>query len=281
MYPVTMMCRLLGVSTGGFYAWDGRPPSARAIADAALLEWIRDIHLASGGTYGAPRIHAELAANGCFVGRKRVARLMRADGLVGVTRRRKRHTTVRNEDARPAPDLVDREFTADAPDQVWVADITEILVAFGRLYLAVIVDVFSRRVVGWSMAGHMKADLVEAALEMAVRQRRPKKVIHHSDQGSQYTSRNFARRCRTAGVVRSTGSVGDCYDNAMCESFFATLKCELIARRRFSSASEARSAIFEFIEGWYNPRRRHSAIAYMSPVAYEQAAGRCQSPAPQ
>lgn len=280
MYPVTMMCRLLGVSTSGFYAWDSRQPSARAIADAVLLDQIQDIHRASGGTYGSPRIHAELVAGGCAVGRRRVARLMRVNGLVGITRRRKRHTTVRDEDARPAPDLVDRKFTADARDRLWVADITEILLASGRLYLAVIIDVFSRRVVGWSMSGNMKTDLVADALEMAVRQRQPKKVIHHSDQGSQYTSRSFGRRCRTAGVVRSTGSVGDCYDNAMCESFFATLECELLARRRFSTATEARSAVFEFIEGWYNPKRRHSAIAYMSPVAYEQAAGRCQLPVP-
>ena len=204
------------------------------------------------------------------MGRKRVARLMRAAGLAGVSRRKGVRTTQRQEDARPAPDLVDRNFTAEAPDRLWVADLTYIPTWSGFLYLAVVLDAFSRRVVGWAMASHLRTSLVLAALDMALWQRRPNGVIHHSDQGSQYTSIAFGQRCRQAGVRPSMGSVGDCYDNALCESFFATLECELIDRRRFHSQAEARMAVFEFIEGWYNSRRRHSAIGYLSPVHYER-----------
>jgi putative transposase len=270
MYPITTMCRLLGVSASGYYAWQDRPPSARSAADAVLLEHIREAHAQSYGTYGAPRIHAELAAKGIRVGRKRIARLMRAAGLAGVSRRKGPRTTRRREGARPAPDLVERNFTAEQPDQLWVADITYIPTWAGFLYLAVVLDAFSRRVVGWAMATHLHTQIVLDALEMALRQRRPQDVIHHSDQGSQYTSIAFGSRCRLAGVRPSMGSVGDCYDNALCESFFATLECELIDRRRFPSQSEARMDVFEFIEGWYNPRRRHSSIGYLSPINYER-----------
>ena len=169
----------------------------------------------------------------------------------------------------PAPDLVDRNFTADRPNQLWVADITYIPTAAGFLYLAVVLDAFSRRIVGWAMETHLRTELVLAALEMAIGQRKPSNVIHHSDQGSQYTSLAFGGRCREAGVLPSMGSVGDAYDNAMCESFFATLECELLARRRFTSQAEARMAVFSYIEGWYNPARRHSGIRYLSPIAYE------------
>ena len=331
-YPVATMCRLLGVSASGYYAWQGRAPSARAESDGAMLDRIRDIHRTSRGTYGAPRIHAELVAQGHAVGRKRIARLMRRAGLRGISRRKGTRTTVRDARARAVPDLVERDFTADAPDRLWGADITYIPTWAGFLYLAVVLDTFSRRVVGWSMANHLRTRLVLDALDMALWQRRPDGVIHHSDQGSQYTSLAFGKRCRDAGVrpstgsvgdcydnamcesffatlecellerrrfrshaearmavfefiegwynrrqardagVRpSTGSVGDCYDNAMCESFFATLECELLERRRFRSHAEARMAVFEFIEGWYNPRRRHSAIGYLSPVNYERS----------
>ncbi len=270
MYPNATMCRLLGVSASGYYAWQDRPPSARSAADAVLLEHIREAHAQSCGTYGAPRIHAELAAKGIRVGRKRVARLMRAAGLAGVSRRKGPRTTRRREGARPAPDLVERNFTAERPDQLWVADITYVPTWAGFLYLAVVLDAFSRRVVGWAMATHLHTQLVLDALEMALRQRRPQGVIHHSDQGSQYTSIAFGSRCRRAGVRPSMGSVGDCYDNALCESFFATLECELIDRRRFPSQSQARMAVFEFIEGWYNSRRRHSSIGYLSPINYER-----------
>ena len=236
-----------------------------------MLDRIRDIHRTSRGTYGAPRIHAELVAQGHAVGRKRIARLMRRAGLRGISRRKGTRTTVRDARARAVPDLVERDFTADAPDRLWVADITYIPTWAGFLYLAVVLDAFSRRVVGWSMANHLRTQLVLDALDMALWQRRPDGVIHHSDQGSQYTSLAFGKRCRDAGVRPSTGSVGDCYDNAMCESFFATLECELLERRRFRSHAEARMAVFEFIEGWYNPRRRHSAIGYLSPVNYERS----------
>ncbi len=198
---------------------------------------------------------------------------MREAGLVGASRRRGGITTTRRgQDARPAPDLVDRNFVASAPNQLWVADITFVPTASGFLYLAVVLDAWSRKIVGWAMANHLRAELVVDALEMAVGQRRPKDVIHHSDQGSQYTSLAFGKRCKEAGVRPSMGSVGDAYDNAMCESFFATLECELLDRRRFASQAEASMACFSFIEGWYNPVRLHSALGYRSPMAYEATA---------
>jgi putative transposase len=216
-----------------------------------------------------PRIHAELVEDGEHVGRKRVARLMRAAGLEGVSRRKRTRTTVRGEELRPAPDLVERDFTADGPDQLWVADITYIPTWSGFLYLAVVLDVWSRRVVGWSMRKHLKTELVLEALNMAIWQRRPERVVHHSDQGTQYTSIAFGIRCRKAGIQISMGSVGDCFDNALAESFFATLECELIDRTSFRTRTEARLAVFDFIEGFYNPRRRHSGLGYDSPATYE------------
>ena len=268
-FPVVAMCRVLGASPSGYYAWLARLPSAREQEDAVLKERIRDFHEASRKTYGSPRIHVDLAEEGRHVGRKRVARLMREAGLRGVCRRRRVRTTVRSEDGRVAEDLVDRDFTAEGPDELWVSDITYVPTASGFLFLAVVMDAWSRRVVGWAMATHLRTQLVLDALEMALCQRRPNQVVHHSDQGSQYTSLAFGQRCRQAGVRPSMGSVGDCYDNAMCESFFATLECELIDRSRFRTQAEARMAIFEFIEGLYNPRRRHSRLDYISPVQYE------------
>jgi putative transposase len=271
MFPIAAMARVLGVSEAGYHAWRRRAPSARAVADAKLLQQIRTTYVASRDTYGAPRVHAELRARGERVGRKRVARLMRRAGLAGVSRRRGPIvTTRRDERARPAPDLVDRDFAAAAPNRLWVADITFVPTAAGFLYLAVVLDAFSRRVVGWAMENHLRAELVLRALDMAVAQRMPAGVVHHSDQGSQYTSLAFGKRCAEAGVRPSMGSVGDAFDNAMAESFFATLECELLARRRFASQAEARMAVFCFIEGWYNPSRRHSALGYLSPVAYEE-----------
>jgi putative transposase len=190
--------------------------------------------------------------------------------LEGVTRRRHRKTTKRDVEAESAPDLVEREFTSDAPDKLWVADITYIPTRAGFLYLAVVVDAFSRRVIGWAMAGNLRKELVLEALEMAIEQRHPQGVIHHSDHGTQYTSIAFGKRCKKAGVRPSMGTVGDCYDNAMCESFFATLESELLDRRKFDSRAQARLAVFEFIEGWYNPHRRHSSIGYESPMSYER-----------
>ncbi|MGH9892419.1 MAG: IS3 family transposase [bacterium] len=269
-YPVSTLCRVLEVSASGYYAWEKRGPSARALSDAALLAKIREIHSRSRETYGTPRIHAELEAEGIRVSRKRVGRLMREAGLKGAHRRRAPRTTIRNPEARPAPDLVQREFRAEGPNRLWVADITYVPTWEGFLYLAVVLDAFSRRVVGWSMACHLRTVLVLDALDMALLRRRPFEVIHHSDQGSQYTSYAFGKRCDEAGVRPSMGSVGDCYDNAMCESFFATLECELIDRRTFRTRAEARMAIFEFIEGWYNPSRRHSGLGYCSPLEYER-----------
>jgi putative transposase len=263
------MCELLGVSSSGYYAWVKRQPSRRAVSDAALIREIRAAHAASRGTYGAPRIHAELAAKGIHVGRKRIARLMSQAGVAGVSRRRFVTTTVKG-DSRQAPDLVERNFTAQAPDLLWVADITYIPTWSGFLYLAVVLDAFSRRIVGWSMATTLATQLVLDALNMALAMRRPRSVIHHSDQGSQYTSIEFGHRCRDAGVRPSVGSVGDVYDNAMCESFFATLECELLDRHRFKTQAEARSEVFAFIEGFYNLRRRHSSIGYLSPIDYER-----------
>jgi putative transposase len=268
-YPIATMCRLLGVSSSGYHAWVKRRPSRRSETDAALLAEIRVAHEASRGTYGAPRVHAELAVKGRHIGRKRVARLMTQAGLAGVSRRSFVVTTVRG-DGRQAPDLVKRDFSAAAPNLLWVADITYIPTWAGFLYLAVVLDAYSRRIVGWSMATTLAKQLVLDALNMALATRRPRGVIHHSDQGSQYTSIEFGQRCRKAGVRPSMGSVGDAYDNAMCESFFATLECELLARSRFNTQAEARSAVFQFIEGFYNPRRRHSSIGYLSPIDYER-----------
>jgi putative transposase len=268
-YPIATMCRLLGVSSSGYHAWVKRRPSQRSETDAALIAEIRVAHEASRGTYGAPRIHAELVANGTCIGRKRVARLMSQAGLAGVSRRKFVTTTVKG-DGRQAPDLVERDFSAAAPNLLWVADITYIPTWAGFLYLAVVLDAYSRRIVGWSMATTLAKQLVLDALNMALATRRPSGVIHHSDQGSQYTSIEFGQRCRKAGVRPSMGSVGDAYDNAMCESFFATLECELLARARFKTQAEARSAVFQFIEGFYNPRRRHSSIGYLSPIDYER-----------
>ncbi len=270
-FPITAMARVLGVLTAGYYAWLKRVPSAHAEADATLLQRIRTVHATSRATYGVPRVHAELRAGGRRHGRKRIARLMREAGLVGVSRRRGGvQTTRRDREARPAPDLVDRDFSADGPNQLWVADITFVPTSAGFLYLAVVLDAWSRKIVGWSMANHLRTELVLDALDAAVAQRRPRDVIHHSDQGSQYTSLGFGGRCREAGVRPSMGSVGDAYDNAMCESFFATLECELLARRRFASQAEARVAVFSFVEGWYNSVRLHSALGYRSPIDYER-----------
>ena len=263
------MCRVLGVSRSGYYAWCNRKRSARAVEDERLTHKITDIHSNSRGTYGVPRVHAELLEDNECVGRKRIARLMRDRGLRGVCRRKWVTTTVRAEDDRPAPDLVNRAFVATAPNQLWVADITYLPTWEGFVYLATVLDVFSRKIVGWSMANHMRTELVVAALEMALDQRQPKKVIHHSDQGSQYTSIAFGNHCRDAGVNPSMGTVGDCYDNAMAESFFATLECELLNRTVFRTRDAARQEVFDFIEGFYNPKRRHSSIDYLSPVNFE------------
>jgi putative transposase len=264
------MCRVFGVSPSGFYAWNSREPSARALEDARLTARIRFYHARSRGAYGAPNILEDLRDEGIRVGKKRVARLMKADALRGVCRRKFVITTTRDADATPAADLVQREFHADAPNRLWVADITYIPTCAGFLFLAVVLDAFSRKIVGWAMAEHLRTELVLAALNMAIAQRRAKDVVHHSDHGTQYTSIAFGLRCKEAGVRPSMGSVGDAYDNAMCESFFATLECELLDRRRFATKAEARMAIFEFIEGWYNLTPRHSSLGRISPMEFER-----------
>lgn len=265
------MCRVLGLSPSGYYAWLDRKPSEREKHDAVLTTQIETIWKENREVYGRPRIFAELKEDGEEVGEKRVGRLMKQAGIVGVSRRRLGpRTTNRNVDARPAPDLVERDFTADGPDQLWVADITYIPAWAGFLYLAVVVDVWSRRVVGWSMASHLRTELVLDAMNMAVWQRRPERVIHHSDQGTQYTSIAFGLRCKEVGVRPSMGSVGDCYDNALCVSFFASLECELLDQHRFRTQAQAKMAVFDYIEGLYNPRRRHSSIGQKSPINFER-----------
>ena len=271
-HSVGVMCRLLQISRSGFYAWLDRPMSDRERADLALSAKIEAIHRRSRGVYGSPSIHAELADDyEIRVGRKRVARLMRASSLRGATLRRYIVTTQPDLQAPRAVDLVERQFYADGPDRLWVADITYIPTWSGFLYLAMVLDVYSRRIVGWSMETHLRTELILAALNMALTQRNPSAVIHHSDKGCQYTSYAFGKRCREAGVMPSMGSVGDAYDNAMAESFFASLERELLSRRRFKTQAEAKMAVFEWIEGWYNPHRRHSSLGYRSPVNYERA----------
>ncbi|PWJ21400.1 putative transposase [Jannaschia seohaensis] len=270
--PIRVMARVLRVSVSGFYAWRSRQPSKRQRSDAALLRRIRTIHAVSHKTYGAPRVHAELRAEGVQVGRKRVARLMREAGIAGVSRRRRTvTTTVPAPEHTSAGDLVRRDFTADGPNRLWVADITFVPTAAGFLFLAVVLDAWSRRIVGWAFSHDLKTRLVLDALDMAVASRKPKDVIHHSDKGSQYTSWAFGHRCRAAGIRPSTGTAGDALDNAMCESFFATLECELIDRHRFATKAEAQIAVFRFIEGFYNPSRRYSSIGYLSPAEFEAA----------
>jgi len=264
------MCRVLEVSPSGYYAWCGRPLSRRAREDLELSARLERAHTESRGTYGMPRLHAELVAEGTTVGRKRVARLMRLAGLVGISPRKRAFTTVRDKDAHVSDDLVHRNFVATAPDQLWVADITYVPTWAGFLYLAVVLDAWSRRIVGWAMATSLETTIVLDALNMAVCQRQPRSVVHHSDHGCQYTSIAFGLRCKEAGVRPSMGTVGDAYDNAMCESFFGTLECELLDRRRFHTQAEGRLAVFDFIEGFYNPRRRHSALGYESPISYER-----------
>ena len=271
-HRVEVMCRVLSISTSGYYAWAKRPMCSRKREDLRLTGIIASIHRRSRETYGAPNIRAELADDHAIrVGRKRVARLMRSAGLRGATLRRFVVTTQPDPAAARAIDLVDRQFYADGPDRLWVADITYIPTWAGFLYLAVVLDVYSRRIVGWAMETHLRTELILQALEMALMQRQPAGVIHHSDRGCQYTSYAFGKRCREAGVMPSMGSVGDAYDNAMAESFFATLEREVLNRRRFRSQAEAKMAIFEWIEGWYNPHRRHSSLGYRSPMNYERA----------
>ena len=271
LLPVRAMCRLLGVSSSGYYAWLTRPPSARARRDAVLRRQVYVSWRASRRTYGRRRIHADLKAQGERVSPKRVARLMAEMGISG-SRRRKRKPAIptrRRPAPCPAPDLVNRNFRAARRNELWVADITRVPTQAGHLHLAVVLDAWSRLVVGWAAETHVRSELVERALAMAVRHRRPTSVVHHSDRGTQYTSQPFGHRCQMTGVRPSMGAPGNAYDNAMCESFLATLSRELLSRRSFATPDAARTAIADFIECFYNRRRRHSALNYDSPAAYE------------
>jgi putative transposase len=270
---VSRQCELLGVSESGYWAWVKRAPSDRALYDTWLIEQIRMIHAASKGRYGSPRVHAMLRRRGLRVGEKRVARLMRAAGLEGAHRRRRRGCTVPVEGIEPFRDLVERDFQPDAPNRVWCADIKQIKTGEGWLYLAAVQDLFSRRIVGWAMAGHMRAELVVAALEMAVHRRRPARgTIHHSDHGGQFISLALGQSCHDAGIAQSMGAVGSCFDNAVAETFFATLTKELLlhqAPKTWATRAELRSAIFEYVEGFYNPTRLHSTLGMRSPAEFE------------
>lgn len=267
-----MACRVLRVSRSGYYEWRDRPASDRARENELLVKQIEQIHADSRGTYGSPRVHAELTLGlGWAVNRKRVERLMRQAGIQGLYRRKRSWTTVRDPAAEPAADLVNRHFTVDAPDRLWITDITEHPTEEGKVYCAAVMDAYSRLIIGWSINNHMRTDLVTDALGMALLRRKPENntTILHSDHGTQYTSWAFGQRLRTAGLLASMGTVGDCYDNAMMESFWGTLQLELLDQKHWKTRNELADAIFEWIECWYNPKRRHSSIGMHSPVTFE------------
>lgn len=270
-YPVTMLCRLVDVSRAGYYAWSRRPPSKRAQADAALTEEIRVIHTQSRQTYGVPRVQASLCASGHQVSRKRVARLMRDAGLRGCGRRRRVRTTVSDPAATPAPNLVQRQFSVGELNLLWITDLTYLWTAEGWLYLAALLDAHSRRVIGWAMADHLRVELALEALAMALRERRPRRneLVHHSDRGSQYTAGAYQAVLEAHGIRCSMSRKGDCLDNAMAESFFATLKRELMPDDGWPTKEEARAAVFEWIAVYYNRQRLHSSIGYLPPVDFE------------
>jgi len=271
-HPIAIMCRVLAVSRSGFYAWLHRGPSERTREDARLTEVIGAIHRQSRGTYGVPRVHALLAQRDIHVGQKRVARLMAAAGLSGQRRPRRVRTTVVDDSATPAPNLVDRHFTPEAPNQLWVSDITYIPTQEGWLYLATALDCCSRKVVGWSLADHLRTELPLSALRMAIQRRRPLpgQLVHHSDRGCQYTSAAYQAELAAHGITSSMSRRGDCYDNAVAESFFATLKAELVHRQVWTTRDAAARAVFEWIEVFYNRQRIHSTLGYRTPDAYER-----------
>ncbi len=271
-HAVSRLCQVLGVTRAGFYAWKRRAPSPRALADVELRALVGRVFADSHETYGAPRIQAELAdEHGLRVSQKRVARLMRELGIAGVSRRRKGvRTTVRTREVAAAADLVRRDFRSCGPDRLWVADITYVASWEGYVFLACVIDAWSRKVVGWSMRDDLKTELALDALGMALTRRRPRPgLVHHSDRGSQYTSLAFGKTMQTAGVLPSMGRRGDAFDNALAESFFATLETELLDRHSFRTRDQARLALFTYIEGFYNPRRRHSTLGYRSPNRFE------------
>ncbi len=271
-FPVAVMCRVLGVSRSGYYRWRKAKPSARAREDERLKPEVAAVHAESHNTYGSPRVHAELVERGFEVGRNRVARLMRQMGLSGTSPRRFRKTTDSKHNLGFAPDLVQREFNPTEPNRVWASDISYVWTDDGWAYLAVVLDLFSRKVVGWAVADHMRADLVLDALDRALATREhDDDLVHHSDRGGQYASGDFRDRLDAAGVGWSMGGTGCCYDNAVAESFFATLKKELVYRTAYRNLDAARASINAYINLFYNSRRRHSTLGYISPAAFEAA----------
>ncbi len=271
-FPVQMMCRTLHVSRSGFYAFEHEPMSPRKKEDVALLEQIKISHEASRETYGSPRVTADVRSRGQRVGKNRIARLMRQNGIKARKYKKRRCTTQPDQGKRPAPDLVNQQFTARGPNLVWVSDMTYIRTSQGWLYLCVFLDLFSRRIVGWATDRHIDADLVNRAFTMACRKRHPAKgLIVHSDRGKQYTSATFRKNLKGRSARQSMGRTGNCYDNACSESFFHTLKTEEVHFNRYHTRAEATSSIFEYIEGWYNTRRRHSTLGYEAPSAFEAA----------
>ena len=270
-FSVGLMCRMLGVSRSGYYDWRKRAPSSRSRRDGDLTGKIVEIHQRSRGTYGSPRVHAELRSVGVRCSRKRVERLMREAGVRGCMRGGRKGTTRSSRWVKTAEDLVNRDFAAARADKVWVADITYVPTEEGFLYLAFILDVNSRRIVGWAMENHLRTELVVNALTMAVWRRRPAPgLVHHSDQGVQYTALSFGEKLKKVGITPSMGRTGTALDNAMAESFVSTLKCELVRRMRFPTRQAARTAIFDYLEAFYNTRRLHSALGYMSPADFEE-----------
>lgn len=271
IWPVRVICDALSVSPSGFYAWRSRPESPRKIANCELLAHIRRVHAQHRERYGAPRIHAELRAEGHAVSRKRVARLMRQNGIRARRPRRYRVCTTDSKHSLPvAENLLNQNFVADRPDQIWLADITYIPTAEGWLYLAVLLDLFTRKVVGWAMRDHMRAELTIAALTMAIQRRRPRAgLVHHSDRGSQYAAADYRAILQAAAITQSMSRKGNCWDNAPMESFFGTLKTELVHPGEYPDRDAARRDLFAYIEGYYNRQRRHSAIGYITPEQAE------------
>jgi len=273
-YPVTIMCDVLGVSPAGYYAWRSREESRRSAANRDLIDDIKRLHRDTSGRYGSPRIHAELKAQGRGVSRGRIERLMRRHGIRAIMARPRRVRTTDSRHEFPiAPNLLKRNFTAAAPNRIWLADITYVETDQGWLYLATVMDLYSRKIVGWAMADHLRAELPLAALAMAIATQRPGAgLIHHSDRGVQYASAEYRKMMRSAGFRASMSRRADCYDNAPMESFFHTLKTELVHHQHYATREEARRDIFAYIEGFYNRTRRHSAIGYLSPIEMERKA---------
>jgi transposase InsO family protein len=272
-FPVRLMCRVLDASSSGFYDWLRRPESPRAAEDRALVAKIQAVHSESRQTYGSPRVHASLKAQGYRIGRKRIARLMRENDIRAKTKRKFRVTTDSRHDHPVAPNLLDRQFTVEAPNTVWLADLSYIWTREGWLYLAVVLDLFSRQVVGWAMDEEMPQELTLAALDMALKRRRPLPgLMHHSDRGSQYAAGAYQKQLAEHGIVCSMSRKGNCWDNAPMESFFHTLKTELVHHRDYQTRDEARHDIFEFVEVFYNRQRSHSTLGYLSPVQFEVTA---------